>query len=146
MPKTLKIEGKKVKDAKKRLQITITPQDVKYGAKKDANFCAAAMALMRQEGCDEAKVHATRTYVKKAGQWFRYETPPALRSEVVAFDRGGTFEPGEYELIPPRPSQVQGMRAKRAPSQSRHEPPKTRRKQHITTGVRERFNVGGKII
>ncbi len=145
--KALKIEGKTVQDAKKPMHITITREDVRAGAKKDASDCAAAQALMRQEHCQAARVHASRTYIKKGGKWTRYATPPALRSEVVAFDRGGKFEPGEYQLVPVSESQKRGMRSLRQSLAPKYQgPPKQKRKNHITTGVRQRFNVGGKII
>lgn len=96
----MKIEGKPVKDANKQLQITIMPRDVKAGALKNATSCAAAQALVRSGVCQEARVHVNRTYLKEGDKWTRYQTPPALRSEIVAFDRGGTFEPGEYKLLP----------------------------------------------
>lgn len=149
----MKIQGKAVKDANKELLVTITPQDVKAGAAKNATSCAAAQALVRQGICDEAKVHVNRTYIKKAGKWLRFKTPPALRSEIVAFDRGGSFEPGDYKLMPMSPSQRRGAREAREtnrPPEARN-PPKTgrsikKRLRHVTTGVRERFNIGGKIV
>lgn len=36
----MKIAGKRVLDAKTELQVTITPSDVKAGAKKNSNACA----------------------------------------------------------------------------------------------------------
>jgi hypothetical protein len=45
-----------------------------------------------------ARVHVARTYLKIGNKWLRCITPESLRSEIVAFDRGGKFEPGEFEL------------------------------------------------
>lgn len=141
--KRMKIGGAKVIDGLKPLKIRITAEDVRKGAQKNATSCAAARALCR-EGFTEARVHAARTYVKQPdGTWLRYVTRPALRSEIVAFDRGGNFEPGEYHLSPIQPAEQIGNRAKRKgynyrkTMAQRNAAPK--RKNHVTTGVRSRF-------
>ena len=143
----MKIGGGDVVDALKPLDIRITADDVRRGAQKNATSCAAARALCR-EGFTEARVHAARTYVKQPdGKWLRYFTGDGLRSEIVAFDRGGAFEPGEYRLAPIQPSERIGTRAKRAGGitgkRKGHKPgrpPGAPRKNHITTGIRQRFN------
>lgn len=148
----MKISGKTVKDATKELIVHITRQDVKAGAAKNATACAAAQALLREGLCEEAKVHQSRTYIKKGDKWLRFSTPPALRAEIVAFDRGGTFEPGQYKLLPVGPSQKAGAREAREKRQDMalKRPPKAgrtvkKRRNHVTTGVRERMNIGGRI-
>jgi hypothetical protein len=141
----MKIAGTPVTDAKNDLRLHITKLDVRSGAKKNADACAAANALCRQEGCTEAKVHFTRAYIKKGKTWVRYYVPPALRSEIVAFDRGGTFEAGDYELKAMPPNMIEPRAKSRGIN-------KTKRKSHankglmpkavhITTGVRERMKV-----
>lgn len=150
--KSMKIKGAPVKDATRELHIQITDRDVKEGAKKNATSCAAAHALVRTGVCDQARVHVNRTYIKKGDKWLRFKTPPALRSEIVAFDRGGSFEPGEYKLMPLSPSQKTGIKRKHdaaMPERSRKSKgikPPQKRKPHITTGVRQRFNAGGRIV
>ena len=138
--KRMKIGGGAVIDAIEPLPITITKNDVRSGAKKNANSCAAAQAICRA-GFTEARVHAARTYVRRPdGKWMRYATPLALRAEIVAFDRGGIFEPGDYALHPIQPSQTIGQRAKRKNYHNgkvRRDAPK--RKNHVTTGIRARF-------
>lgn len=94
----MKIDGINVVDANEELEVTITPNDVRLGKKKQAHECAAARALCREHHAEAAIVHLSRAYVKKNGTWYRYSVPPMLRSEVVAFDRGGNFEPGDYTL------------------------------------------------
>lgn len=147
--KELKIDGRPVKDAKKEIHVTISPRDVKAGSLKNATMCAAAQALVRTGVCEQARVHVNRTYIKKGDKWLRFKTPPALQKEIVAFDRGGSFEPGEYKLLPLPPSDNTAARKKRAFIAPKHPPIKGRvvkkRKPHITTGVRQRFNVGGRI-
>lgn len=143
--KRMKLSGAAVADAEAPLPLKITKADVRQGALKNATSCAAARALCNA-GFTEARVHVARTYVKtKKGNWLRYSTPPALRAEIIAFDRGGTFEPGEYQLSPLQPSERVEARAKmggrgrkyRKTKEDRIDRPK--RKNHVTTGIRSRF-------
>lgn len=96
----MKIAGLPVKDADEKIAVTITKNDVRTGTLKEAKSCAAANALCRQTGAKEARVHFSRAYLKVGKVWKRYQVPNALRAEIIAFDRGGKFEPGEYVLHP----------------------------------------------
>lgn len=96
--RVMQIEGLPVKDAKKPVLLAITPGDVKKGKVKNPAGCAAAVACKRQLGASEAHVHKSRTYLRFNGHWVRYMTPASLQAEIVAFDRGGRFEPGEHRL------------------------------------------------
>lgn len=89
-----------IKDANKPLQLKITTRDVNAARRKQNNLCAAARCLLRMEGVDEAIVNKTRTLIRKGSIWTRYVTPISLQMELVAFDRGGRFEPGEHFLLP----------------------------------------------
>jgi hypothetical protein len=140
----MRINGTPVKDAKQKIVLTITPQDVKSGAKKNSNSCAAANALCRQEGCEAAKVHMSRAYIKKGKTWYRFAVPAPLRNEVLAFDRGGTFEPGDYVLAPVQPSVRIGAPRKtpKGPDlrTGRHvSKNKMKRPYHVVSGVRARM-------
>jgi hypothetical protein len=142
----MKIQGVEVKDATKKIVLTITKQDVRSGAKKDSNSCAAAKALCRQEQCEAAKVHFSRAYVKKSGKWIRFFVPPALRNEVLAFDRGGEFAPGEYVLTPVQPTVRLGAnKTPRDPARNLKSNPrrgtrgKRKRAYHVVSGVRARM-------
>lgn len=136
----MKINGTKVADATSRLKITITPNDVRKGDNKNPSSCAAAVALLRQCGASQARVHIGRTYLKIDNKWVRYQTPKSLRSEIIAFDRGGKFEPGDHELMPLPPSE----RLKRGKRQGGDDKTDrnsrrngTKRKSHHTvTGIR----------
>ncbi len=98
----MEINGKKVVDAKAPAKIAITERDTKVGANKNPSGCAAALAAMRDiKDCISARVHIGRVYIETPRRWVRYHTPEALRTEIIAFDRGGTFQPGKYELKPP---------------------------------------------
>jgi len=141
----MKIGGTEVEDATEGMVVTITKLDVKKGAAKKATACAAAQALCRQTGAKEARVHFSRAYVKEGKIWKRYCVPPALRNEILAFDRGGAFEPGKYRLCPIQPSVRLGAE-QRLPWDKREKPKtkvpnrgKPRRVYHTVTGVRERM-------
>lgn len=140
----MKIAGVAVEDADKPLTITVSKTDVRTGAKKNANTCAMANAVCRQTGASAAKIHFSRAYVKMGTKWMRFSVPPALRSEVLAFDRGGEFAPGEYHLGPIQPT----CRLDR-PAESRWKPDynktrkskpgKKRKPYHVVSGVRARM-------
>ena len=97
----MEINGKRVVNAKKAATIKITPRDVANGDTKDPGGCAAAKAAKHSiEECISARVHIGRVYIETPKQWIRYNTPDSLRTEIIAFDKGGSFQPGEYELKP----------------------------------------------
>lgn len=129
----LQIDGLPVKDARKSVVITISDRDVKNGTLKKPNSCAAALCCKRELGATEAHVHTSRVYLRFNGHWQRYLTSAALRSEIVAFDRGGRFEPGEYRLIKMQPSRENDQnRAKKRGSG------KKRQAYHVIQNVRPR--------
>jgi len=94
------IDEKPVVDAEKPVVIHITETDCERGSKKDPTSCAAALALKRVTGCDESRVHIACTYLRFGNKWMRYATPPSLRAEIISFDRGGGFYPGDFRLHP----------------------------------------------
>lgn len=135
------INGVPVKDASKKITLRITSLDVKRGQTKDAASCAAAQACRRQLHVEDARVHVGCIYIKqKDGKaWLRYRTPQALRSEIIAFDRGGKFMPGEYSLAPFVGEGTLEARAKK-PSRwqggGKPKKPKLAIKRHKTLGIR----------
>lgn len=94
------IDSKPVFDADKSVIIQITQLDCERGSKKDPAKCAAALALKRITGCDECRVHIGCTYLRFGTKWLRYATPASLRAEIISFDRGGGFYPGDFQLHP----------------------------------------------
>ena len=136
----------KVVDARSALVIHITKTDVRKGALKDAKTCAAAQSICRQDGIEAAQVYIGRTYVKKAGKWIRYATPPSLRNEIIAFDRGGEFEPGDYTLNPVQPVVQYKNRRERAEYMKEYNKrPKRNRKRgrvHVVSNIRKRAGLG----
>ena len=135
----MKIAGIPVVDASKRVTIRITPKDVRDGKTKDPGSCAAARACMRDTKASLARVHLGRTYLKIDKKWIRFQTPDALRSEIISFDRGHDFQAGEYVLRPMSPSNRMTGKAKGSAT-SKTKPAnakkKARIKHHVVHGVR----------
>ena len=131
----MKINGLPVKNAKKPISLHITAKDILASKSKKPDNCAAAVACKRQLGATEARVHVGRTFLRFNGHWERYLTSRALRAEIVAFDRGGKFEPGEYML-----SRLQKSHTNRAKQTTYPKKPakkvKKRAKYHHLTNIR----------
>jgi hypothetical protein len=143
----MKIAGTPVKDADGPMVVKITKSDVRLGSTKNAKSCAAAKALCRQ-GAEEASVHFSRAYIKKDGVWIRFGVPLALRNEVLAFDRGGEFSPGEYWLKPVQPTvrleaakrrRYDGKNAPKTKKRATNSGTKIKRPYHVVSGVRARM-------
>jgi hypothetical protein len=116
------IDGKPVVDADKSVVVEITQSDCERGSKKDPTKCAAALALRRITGCDEARVHIGCTYLRFGSKWLRYATPPSLKSEIISFDRGGGFYPGDFRLHPMPASNRLKPTSKRNATRTRRTP------------------------
>ncbi len=145
-PHTNMINGRPVVNATRKVLLHISAADAKKGNVKDPGACAAALAAIRAvPDTIAARIHLGRAYLlnKKTNKWMRYKTPDALRSEIVAFDRGGSFEPGDYELRPLSPSDSEprrpGLKFARDPDRGGKGANKTKhpRKLHVVRGVRQ---------
>lgn len=131
----MKINGTRVVDSKRTLLLHVLPKDVKSAKTKDPGSCAAAAACLRQFNAEAARVHIGRTYIKLKKRWLRFMTPRSLRSEIIAFDRGGSFEPGTYRLNPVPETQRLGVQKGTKTNQNK----KTKRlrpKPHMVLDVR----------
>lgn len=134
----MKIGKFEVVDATRPLRIKIGRSDVVRGKAVTPAGCAAARAWKRQTHCSQALVHLSRTYVIRGGKAVRYMTPPPVRTEIVAFDRGAPFQTGEYTFPPPYRAKKltgkgQGSNTNR--SKPKHKQ-KSRQPYHTVTGVR----------
>jgi len=99
MSRILQIDGLPVLNATEPLLLKVTGRDVAKATLKQPNECAVARACARQFHVKEARVHLGRIYLRtNETNWVRYMTPKPLRDEIIAFDRGGAFEPGEYTI------------------------------------------------
>lgn len=103
MSKVLQINGLPVIDAKRPLTLTVRKSDIARAAEstQEPARCAVARACYRELHVLEARIHLARCYLRTNDHnWVRYQTPNAMRAEIVAFDRGGEFMPGEFTLSP----------------------------------------------
>jgi hypothetical protein len=136
-----KIDGQLVSNAAQTLRLTVTAADVKKGVAKNPDACAIAVAAVRQiPGCTAAKVHKSvlmaNTPVSGKPKWRRWKVPEYATREIVAFDRGGRFVPGDYEFqpVPVLPPKAQ---RNRSPSGRVRLASYKRRPSHVTQDVRE---------
>lgn len=137
------IDGKRVVDARKAITVHITRADCTRGSKKDPEKCAVALALKRVTKCDESRVHLACTYLRFGKKWLRYATPTSLKPEIVSFDRGGGFYPGDFRLHPmpeslrlkPKRSRTITTATHRAKTEKKRGEPRV---FHRVLGVRER--------
>lgn len=141
----MEINGKKVVDAKKHLDVEVTPEDCSNGKSKSPAACAAAQAIMREHSdVIGARVHRGVTYVEYEDKWERYITPTTLKIELVMYDRAKIFEPGVHTLgAAARTSQSLKAQRQRAPSKQDnrsggHHKNKTKRTRHQIPNIRPR--------
>jgi hypothetical protein len=133
---TKTIDGLPVIDAKRPLTLHITGRDISLANPKQPHACAAARACLRELGAKEARIHLGRIYIRtNNGNWQRYQTPGALRDEIIAFDRGGRFEPITVELHPVYPGHALGTPRRGGVATGKG---KRRRPYHLVKNVRDR--------
>jgi hypothetical protein len=100
--KTYTINGRQCIDATESISLNITDNDCQLASRKDHANCVLSRACMKHTGSD-VLVYVSRVYVKQIHQdvWVRYVIENTLRTQVVAFDQGGAFNPGQYVLNKP---------------------------------------------
>lgn len=142
MAKRKLIDGLPVVDATIDAIVTIKPVDIKGAKRKSETGCAAARAICRQEHVEEARVHLSRTLIKRKTKWQRYSTPPCLRTQLALYDKAGIFDAGDYPLKAPPPSQRLGYNSgqKRAPHKKTGKAPRV---MHALAGMRDSAPKGG---
>jgi hypothetical protein len=128
------IDGLPVIDATAPIILKVQSRDIKGSNTKTPDQCAIARACRRQLHVKEARIHLSRMYLRTNDtNWVRYIVPKSARSEIIAFDRGGNFEPSEFKFDKVTPSQIIGQ--KRSKGKRINEKPKIR-KPHVVTNVR----------
>lgn len=133
------IEGLPVVNAKRPIMLHVTPQDIKAARKFSPSNCAVAKACMREWKVKEARVHLSRIYVRcNEKNWVRYLTPRPMRSEIIAYDRGGEFLPSVYKVVPVCPSKRTGKKQSQSPDKNKKSPAlrKKRKPYTVVKGVR----------
>jgi len=122
-------------NAKRAIKLVISPKDIARADKQEPSSCVVARACKKLTHATEVRVHLSRVYIRSnEGNWQRYMTPRSLRNEIIAFDRGGSFEPGTFVLGPPPRSRA--ATGKRQGTDSKVKRGRKRRKYHVITNVR----------
>ncbi len=90
-----------VKDAAKELKIEVTEKDCLSRKVKSHTECALALACKREYGLDGIIIAMRVAYMVKGTEAVRFGLGESIAREITAFDRKGSFEPGEYKLLKP---------------------------------------------
>jgi hypothetical protein len=133
MSKKRMYKGLPLVDAAEDLQIEIKKGDINTARQKDPANCAAANAAKRVLHT-EVEVHVSRIYVKDKNRWVRFITPESISREIISFDRGAIFEPGEYTFKAPTKGNRLGHYKHEGGERTRSG---TRKKQRLTMNIRE---------
>jgi hypothetical protein len=120
--------------------VNVTEKDEKASKKKDHGECAMATAVKRQEKATSVIISASTAYVIRGAEAVRYKVPEAVSREVVSFDRGSSFEAGDYKLKAiPKSGRLGTYRGK--DTRTSNDRPKTggaaKRFVHHTANIRE---------
>lgn len=123
-------------NAKKPLTVHVLAGDIKKADVKEPQNCAVALACKRELGAQEVHVHLGRVYIRSnESNWVRYGTPKSMRAEIIAFDRGGVFEPGTFRLeVPAKRTPASNVGTRKA--RGKHGQYRKNLKRHIITNVR----------
>ena len=131
------IDGLPIFNATRPVIIHITEGDINKATKKETNSCAVAKACIRELHAKEVRVHLTRVYIRSnTMNWVRYLTPARLKSEIIAFDRGGKFVPGEFKLPKPPANYASGKQTGSKTNQNIKGKKGKHRAYHVTRDVR----------
>jgi hypothetical protein len=123
----------RVVDAKKQVNILVTPEDCKGSKKKSPDHCALAQAFTRKY--DGAIISLSTAYLIKGNKAIRYKVPQSISREIVSFDRHHDFAAGEYTLKAPSKTARLGPRQWAQPK-NRPAGRGLRKRSHRTEGIR----------
>ncbi len=140
----MKLEGLPVYDATEPLEFTVTKRDAAKGGIQSPESCAMALACKREHHSKDVRIHLHYSYVLEKDHWVRYRTPECVKREIIAFDRGGSFDPGDYMLLVPYKSRRFGLPRYVAKRPSKRVSQK--RYLHITANVRTRPVFASRVI
>lgn len=127
-----------VKDAKNHLRLEIGQCDIDKGERSNGERCAVAQNVKRTQRCDGVMVARSVCYIKRGTTAIRYIVPLHIQKELIAFDRGGAFMPGIYELKKPWANNTLKSKAWRKPHPTKNKGvgPKKTKFSHRTDGIR----------
>jgi len=127
-----------VTDADDDLLVNVTEKDEKASKKKDHGECAMATAVKRQEKATSVIISASTAYVIRGTHATRYKVPEAVSKEVVSFDRGASFEAGDYKLkAVPKSGRLGTYRGPMTDAKNTHSGKLAKRFIHHTANIRE---------
>lgn len=126
---------RKVVDADRGAKIEVMPTDANPRAQKNHEDCALAVACKRQMNLDGVIISRSKAYLVKGRVARRFNLSPSASREVVSFDRGAGFAPGEYLLSPISPAGKLGTRTGSGRDRSTGTGP-NKRFRHLTANVR----------
>ncbi|SRR6266550_2998716 len=124
---------KNVEDGEQPIQVEVTKQDSSSAAVRNHETCAMAVASKRLTKAKGVIVSIGTAYIIKGETALRYAVPQAVQREIVSFDREAGFAPGEYKLVPFRPSQRLSEIKPTLPHKVSGKP---RKNNHHTAGIR----------
>lgn len=90
--------GLKRCDARKSIELELTPGDIAHASKKDPANCAFARACKRTFNADNAYFFRGTAWLERDGKLTRYMLPSITQKEIMAFDRGGNG-PGDVRFV-----------------------------------------------
>lgn len=88
----------KVRDSRRHMVVTVLAKDLKGARRNNPECCAFARACKRQKKVDAVHFFKTSAWIEKDGVLTRFQLPESMKREIIVFDRGGKFAPGEYQL------------------------------------------------
>ncbi len=92
--------GIPVAEAKRRLLVTVTDEDVVKAKKADSKHCALARAALRLPNVNAAYFFRSTAFLEYEDKMVRFNLPESVRREIVSFDRAQIMAAGVYQLSP----------------------------------------------
>jgi hypothetical protein len=125
-----------VEDASESIDVTVTVADDKASKRMEHDTCAMAVACKREQKVDGVIISRKTAYLIKGKTATRYELPESVSREVVSFDRGAGFAPGDYSMRPPSGSRKLGALSGGVGGDRHRGTGKPVRRVHKTDGIR----------
>lgn len=94
-------EVKTVVDGNSSIIVEVTKRDCESKAVKSHKDCALALACKRHFDIQGVIIAVRVAYLVEKDRAIRYGLGEAIAREITAFDRHGSFAPGEYKLLQP---------------------------------------------
>jgi hypothetical protein len=125
-----------VEDATREITIEVTKRDASTAQARDHAQCAMAVACKRAMDLDGVIIAIKTAYLVKGTKALRYMVPESVQREIVSFDRGAAFAPGEYRLRRPEPSTRIGTEQRTGRNGGGTGGEQAAARRHFTEGVR----------